>query len=997
MIPGNSPDDWLTTVSHWGLGTEALRFLVIDDGRKPAARSVGDFSGTSTTWDETERAIPSAERRGNGQRSALIIGHGIPKTREDFARLVSEKTAIPVLPQFYRCVADRLFLPVDAELTPYVADAELRSLLPSDSTSLLVWHPVAGLIQFESDQIPTASDLLRGPVIAESHWNAAQSGETLNDRIHSLNPEAAGSLLDIMQQGQDDIGQDASDISQAPPSPDEVRNPRLNDAVHGLQRMIAKGILGITGRLPERPGGSQALARLHQWASSLLSGLAAGTAAGAGVAGKGIQRAISNLSSQRENELKRLLNLLHNDPDQGLRYALPLHGGSHRGQVNPTGRLGERTPDFQLRQLGGSGPADAWDLPLEYHVKLMQSYRELAQREMRLGNHRRAAYIYATLLGDLHGAATALEAGSLHRDAATIYQKHLNNPLKAAECLRNGGFWEDAIVIYRDRGRWIEAGELHLKLNQTDEARVMFSNEIRSCEARRDFLKGGELADQRLQDPAQAAVLLTKGWELNASAEKCFQALLNLHGRRGQHAQSRLAIQKLAGGPNLFVHQRSDAIRVCCETAVAYPDAAVRDLARRQTWQIASAVLQDTQTEQHPVALTAIRSLSKSDELLQRDTRRFAANAAQMQKAQRTQQPKSAVKRTKAIPQPKSVVKAMTVVGQVQVSPANAPKGTKWRSGVTAAGHCFVLGVAPDESLLIMESSTTRVETVVFAGNAFILRSEEDLVLEACELRPSGIAPRAFLQDFPASSNWNKVALERVHGQTNFLDVLAPQCNMVLDFMQLPTGTIWALFVDPKGRLVLEAIGLNGLVRQTMVLDLEGTTIDHFEASLFRVHHDGSRVIVVMGRHVWRVESREAAVVDKSSEIIVQPIAVIEFPEAPSRTVVSPISTTLRLAFSFENSVRAVWPMSNENCIFAKGFDRPLLVCMGNGLFAVACRTTGRIASFRLNAGTAELTADFEEAIGSDPIVELMAAPAGNEFFVLRQSGRMLRLQIPVR
>jgi len=836
LISGNSPADWLTTVTHWGLGTETLRFLVIDALRSPAAPS-GEMDGECLTRAPpaphsrgslrdpaldrgaihdyetcTHRALKkqsktlTAERRGNGLCSALIIGTGLPQSRDEFERLVSHRPAIPVLPLFYRCVADRLFLPIDAELTPHVSDAELRGLLPSDSSSVLVWHPSAGLIQFESDQIPNVADLLRVPTIAETHWNDAKFGETLNDRIRSLNPEAPESLLDILQQGQDDIGKDAGDISKAPPSPDEVRHPKLNDAIRAVQRMFAKGIFGITSRLPERPGGSQALAKLHQWAASILSGLAAGAAAGAGAAGQQIQRASGHLSSQRENELKRLLHLLSNDPDQGLRYALPLHGSSHRGQAIPSGRLAERTPNFEMGQLGGAGPADGWELPWEYHVKLMQSYRDLAQREMRLANHRRAAYIYATLLGDLNAAATALEAGSLHRDAATIYQKHLNNPLKAAECLRNGGFWEDSLVIYRGLGRWIEAGELHLKLDQPNEARIMFSNEIRSCEARRDFLKAGELADQRLQDPEQAAALLTKGWELNSSAEKCFRGLLNLHGQLGQHAQSRLAIQKLTGGPNLFVHQRADAVKVCSETAVAYPDAGVRDFARRQTWQIASVVLQDVQTGQHPVALAAIRTLSKPDELLQRDAQRFAATRVKVQKAQRTQQQKSATKKTRVIPQPKSAVKTLVAVGTVQISPANAPKGTKWLSGVTSHGHCFVLGFAPDESLLIVEGSKPRMETGVLTANAFILRSGENLVLGACELRPGGIAPRAYLQSFPALSIWNKVALERIHGQTGFLDVLAPQCDLLLDFMQLPTGTIWALFIDAHHRLVLEAI-----------------------------------------------------------------------------------------------------------------------------------------------------------------------------------------------
>ncbi len=502
---------------------------------------------------------PSAERRVYAT-GVLVIGNGVPESRDEFERLSNRSEPMAVLPLFYRCLADRLFLPVDSDLFPHVTASELKSLMPADSGSLLVWHPSAGLIQFEVEQVLTTSALLQGPVDSTNCWDAAQIGETLNDRIRSVTPDLTEPLDDIIQQGQDDIGQDSTNIADAPPSPDEVRHPELHDAVRSMKNLIARGIFAITDRLPDRPNGSQMLGRLHQWASSLVSGLGSGSASDG--SNRGTRPTRSNLSSQRENELKRLLNLMTNDPEQGLRYALPLHGGSHRGKSSPSGRLGERSPDFHLSQLGGSGPADGWDLPWEYQVKLTQRYRDLAQRELRLGNHRRAAYIYATLLNDLSAAATALEAGGLHRDAATIYQKHLNNPLKAAECLRQGGFWEESLVIFRDRGRWIDAGELLLKLEQPDEARIMFSNEIKSCEARRDFLKAGELADQRLQDPERAAALMTEGWTLNASAEKCFRGLMDLHGRRGQHASARMAIQRLAGGPNLFVHQRGDAVNL---------------------------------------------------------------------------------------------------------------------------------------------------------------------------------------------------------------------------------------------------------------------------------------------------------------------------------------------------------------------------------------------------------------------------------------------------
>ncbi len=984
LLPGNSPADLLRTVTHWGLHTDGLSLLVLHDQH-------------STNMDRPNMDGPDGESPSVPKiAGAILIGSSIPESRSDFERRIRERATIPVLPLFYRCVADRLYLPLEADLVPQLSESEVRNLLPSDPSCLMVWHPSLGLIQFEAEQIPKVSDLLRGPVVSEVRWDGARFGETLNDRIRSLTAEEPESLSDIIQQGQEDIGSDSKNISNAPPSPDEVANPRLNDLLRSIQRLIAKGILGFTNKLSERPGGSQSLARLHQWAASFFSNNDSGM--GAGQSELTPKRPAHNLSTQRENELKRLLHLLENDPDQGLKYALPLHGHSNRGSAAPSGRLGERTPNFDLRQLTGSGPADAWDLPWEYHTRLLESYRELAQREMRLGNHRRAAYIYATLLNDLNSAASALEAGGLHRDAATIYQKHLNNPLKAAQCLRDGGFWEDALVIYQDRGRWIDAGELLLQLEQPEEARRMFSNEVSSCEARRDFLNAGNLSDVRLEDPLRAATYFKKGWQLNTAAENCFRALLDLHGRRGLHAEARVEIRNLTDSPNLMVHQHADAIRVCSDTAINYPDAAVRDVARQQTWMVASAILSEKLTDQHPIALKAIRSLARQDELLQRDVQRFASQTARVENTLRKNTPP---KKARGVPQPRSNVRPLVPKGTVRLSPANAPLGTKWMSGVTALRKSFVMGLTPNESLLIVELSTSRVETKIYAGNAFILRGSDKLSLGACQFRASGIASRVFVQHFPAPPDWNTLALQQIAGNiaNNFVSVhiLSPPNGLLLDFIQLPSGSTWTLEIDMKGRLSIQVLGLKGLARQTLILDLEGTELAHFEDALYRVHHHGKQTIIVTGRHVWRTDSFEVGVIDKSGEIIVKPTEVIDFPESPHSMVASLPNTTLRLAFSFSDGAQAIWPLTNESCAFASHMKTPLLTCTGNGLFVAACQSSGRIECYRLNSGTAELVADMNISCGTDRLVSLFPASQGNEFFTLYESGAMERLQIPVR
>lgn len=922
----------------------------------------------------------------------LVIGKGIPQNPAEFARLANAALPTSVLPLFYRCVADRFYLPLEAAISPNVTDSELRQLLPSQASHILVWHPSAGLIEFEPDQIPTAADLLRSPAVTETQFNAAGLGNTLNDRIRSLNPEVSDNPFDIIQQGQDDIGQDADNIDNAPRSPDEVGSPRLNDAIRGAKQWLARQIFRITGRIPSKPGGSQLLAKLHDWAASVAGGMA--TAASG--AGRGFQRVANNLSSQRENELKRLLNLLDKDPELGLRYALPFNGRGARGAANPSGRLGERAPNFNIGEINRSGPADAWDVPWEYQIKLTQRYRDLAQREIRLGNHRRAAYIYATLLNDLNSAAAALEAGGLYRDAATIFEKHLNDWQRAANCLRNGGFWEEALVHYQQHSRWIDAGELLLKMDQPEEARIMFRNEIYGCESRREFLKAGEVADERLNDAEHAAQLLTQGWELNSQSEQCFRKLMELRGRRGQHAQARSVLEKFSGGPNVAIHQRADALKICSETAVGYPDETVKEVARRQSFRLASAMLSGSFHEQHASALLALRSLSKSDELLQSDASRFAAQSPRRQHKESKQ---TRAKQRVAQPRANANIAAILHLGSMQLNLPKLNETIKWQSAIMSAGFCYCLANVNDESIAVGQFSLPRdFATARVDGIMTVLKSSSEITFERCQLRGNNVAsPRVFLQQFPSVSKWNRQAIDLLSESSGFLDILQPQCNLILDFVQLPTGTTWALFCDTNGQLVLEAIGLNGLVRQTISLEINKDRLANPYEVQYRIHHDGTRVFVLTGNQLWRITPVELAIADKSTRVTLKPDLVIEFPKTPQSMIASQINTTPRLAFSFSEGAQAVWPLSNESCAFAQDMMEPFLTCTGNGLFVAACRSTGRLECHRLNSGSADLVAALDHPVGTDAIISLLPGLAPNEFLLLHESGLLEKLQIPVR
>src|SRR5262249_41751045 len=185
-------------------------------------------------------------------------------------------------------------------------------------------------------------------------------------------------------------------------------------------------------------------------------------------------------------------------PDQGLKYALPMGGGAHRGLARPGDKLVRRDTNFALSRLGGGQAADFWDVPPDYQNLLIARYRELADREVRLGRHRRAAYIYAELLGDLNAAATALMAGHHWREAAILYKQRLERPWDAARCLEKGGLWVEAIALYEELQAFEQAGDLYTKLEQLQSAAAQYRRAVERARASGDFIVAARLLDEKL-------------------------------------------------------------------------------------------------------------------------------------------------------------------------------------------------------------------------------------------------------------------------------------------------------------------------------------------------------------------------------------------------------------------------------------------------------------------------------------------------------------------
>lgn len=499
-----------------------------------------------------------------------------------------------------RSVAGRVYVPADAQLDPPLTDAELRELCPATSSFV---HPACGLSGFEPGDLIGVADLLEPPPERLENWNGARAGEPPLPAWGGVDVDLSRDLGGLLGAEAKEIG--TKPPTGLPPAPAEPGNGAIDRGLRGVGSAFAKGISRLISKLPGEASEPTWVNRLDDWARRKAAGID------------------GDLEQLRNRELHRLLHLLESDPERGLRHAIPLGDRAHRGIAKPSGQLGDRPPEFDATRLGG-GPADGWNVPDNLRQVLQLRYREMADREQRLGRHRRAAYIYAELLGDFVSAAAALKAGKAFREAALIHETYLGNPRQAAECLAEGGLLAEALERFEKLGLWMEVADLHEKLGNAVAARWAYERVIAERLAQRDVPGAATLIEERLRDPDRALALLLEGWPHSLQALSCASRALDLLGRFGRSKEALAWLER--NGGILRGDSRVEGVVVLLGGLVdRFPDAEVRsraaDIARIVIGRrLADAAVPVTEVHQLTSALTA---LSPGDRLLGRDVNRF--------------------------------------------------------------------------------------------------------------------------------------------------------------------------------------------------------------------------------------------------------------------------------------------------------------------------------------------------------------------------------------
>lgn len=574
FLPGDDVPTWIATIARWNIRMSPLRLYILP-------RSLAD----------------------RAPFGALVVGPGVAHGLESPASLPYGRIR-------------RLYLPVESRLTPAVSDDEILRLLPGH---LYVMHPSVGLIGFQETDAVALHQLIAPPAIRTEDWNRAVPGVATCPRLRSVTAPPLSKAQDLLERGRDDI---------ATAEPDDI--PALPDDPAGsvAGRAAGKLVLGMLGMLKAV---SDAIGRKRPPVPSARRANAPRPGnAGGGIPGglsqwlnRKLAAASERMLAARFKEIARLMRLMESDPDQALRYALPLSGMATRGLAAPASRLALRSTQFDLSMLGGGRAADIWDVPYDYQTKLIQQYRQAANREMGLGRFRRAAYIFAVLLGDHHSAANALRQGRHFREAAVMYKDYLKNTAEAARCLEQGGLLLEAIPLYEEREDFEKAGDLYAVLHQTPHAEEAYRKAVQKACMAGKRIAAASILENKLKAIDEAVEVLAAAWPDEPQAVECLKARLSLLGRTGRHGESR----RLLGSLRIHTPRKHalPLLSTLSELSGHYSDPVTRHCLADTVRIMSSSALASATPSDARIVTHALARLCPEDRLLRRDADRYCA------------------------------------------------------------------------------------------------------------------------------------------------------------------------------------------------------------------------------------------------------------------------------------------------------------------------------------------------------------------------------------
>lgn len=637
----------------------------------------------------------------------------------------------------YQCIAHGLYIPADATVEPQVMAHEWEELLLYERN---FFHPRIGLVGFRLKDQLDFKQLLKIPALKSTHWQHAQPGPAPKPPLSSIKlhiPPVANFLADLKSEMDirplDDIPGDGKDEESG-----------LKKDLNSIQRFLLKKLLDGQRSKKDRDHSSNRSKRTMSRYDNPGGGGGMGALAGLfGKAGAWLNQRLEDLEKHREKEIQRLLRMLDEDPDQALRYSIPLDGPyKNRGTAPPSSRLGPRATDFNLGKIGGGGKADFWNLDRHY-ASLREKYQKMAREQLKAENYRKAAYIYAHLLGDFHAAANALKQGKYFREAAILYKDHLNNLSQAALCLEEAGLILEAIEIYKDLAKHELVADLYESIEQFEKAKSFYEKAMASQLKSDNYLEACRICQEKLDEPDRTQRLLLEGWKTSKQSEQCllryFEHLPVESGEDQEQMEQQVNWIYRHHVPD---HKKRDYVSILITLNRKYQGSPTvgRD--------IAYEIISEQAVTGNPALLPKLQNFVGHDPLLKEDTSRFLYHKKENKSTPFKEQTKAfyldAKVKWKAaitlnhclvvigIKSRKLIIARVNWEGQIQYAGGSEP----------LPDHVelqFVEHGLSDSQLMVLSSEPIHTDPIIFEGGSYHNDFRQPLTVSFPDWLPKGV------------------------------------------------------------------------------------------------------------------------------------------------------------------------------------------------------------------------------------------------------------------
>lgn len=492
--------------------------------------------------------------------------------------------------ELYQKVAANLYIPEKSVLQPAITPEEIGKLFAACPN---MFHPDLGMVELTEElQVDRliANPVMQSFIVTRPADAVFIPGQVKSFQVHALTPE------EMMQEMEEKTFPKQEVIEEKPLSLWEK-----------LKLAVYRKLFTTTERKDAKPvvGRTREMTRLEKFLTSVLK-------TDNSMFDK-MQQEYEDLEQRNKDELQKLFDMLRDNPEEALKYAIPLDdNGSSRGESNGRLDLSKRWNDLSLSGSGtrGSG-AGAVNLGDSYH-DLRRQYNLTVEALIKQKDYQKAAFVYLKLLKDANKAADTLAAGEHYQEAATIHLKYTGSKRLAADCYRKGKMNHEAIELYKELNEDELVGDLYLEMQQRKEANIYFQKMVEQHKAGNHYLKAAELCTRKMNDTPAAQQLLLEGWRNKIESVSCLKKYFdNIDNSKIRIEELNRIYSKDVGEQN-----RENFLQVIKHEYQKKNVGA--DVAKEMAYEIIAA-----EARKNPSIVGELKSFNEQDAQLVKDTIRF--------------------------------------------------------------------------------------------------------------------------------------------------------------------------------------------------------------------------------------------------------------------------------------------------------------------------------------------------------------------------------------